>query len=40
MELRDRLSHLRFYRFTTAAVKVLDEDEFGEEVIVSAEVVR
>ncbi len=40
MEFRDRLSHLRFYRFTTAAVKVLDEDEFGEEVIVSAEVVR
>ena len=40
VELRDRLSHLRFYSFTTTAVKVLDEDEFGEEVIVSAEVVR
>jgi uncharacterized protein YhbP (UPF0306 family) len=40
MEFRDRLSHLRFYRFTTAAVRLLDEDEFGEEVIVSAEVVR
>src|SRR6266487_3811901 len=32
VELRDRLSHLCFYRFTTAAVKVLDENEFGEEV--------
>jgi uncharacterized protein YhbP (UPF0306 family) len=40
MEFLDRLSHLRFYRFITAAVKVLDEDEFGEEVLVSAEVVR
>ena len=40
VELLDRLSHLRFYSFTTAAVKVLDEDEFGEEVLVSAEVVR
>jgi uncharacterized protein len=40
MEFRNRLSHLRFYRFTTAVVKVLDEDEFGEEVLVSAQVVR
>jgi uncharacterized protein YhbP (UPF0306 family) len=40
IEFRDRLSHLRFYRFITTAVKILDEDEFGEEVLVSAEVVR
>ena len=40
MKFLDRISHLRLYRFTPTAVKILDEDEFGEEVFVMAEVVR
>jgi uncharacterized protein YhbP (UPF0306 family) len=38
--LRDKLSHLRFYVFITLSAKILDEAEFGEEVLVSAKVVR
>ena len=39
-EFLDRLSHLHFYRFTPAAIKILDEEEFGDEVLVMAEIVR
>ncbi len=38
-ELQARLSHLRFYGFTPATIKILDESEFGEEVLVTADVV-
>ena len=38
--LSGRLSHLRFYGFTPASVKILDEGEFGEEVFVVAEIIR
>ena len=31
---------LRFYSFTPATVKILDEEEFGEEVFVTAEVLK
>jgi len=31
---------LRFYAFAPVAVKILDEDEFGEAIFVTAEVVR
>jgi len=31
---------LRFYAFVPTAVKILDEEEFGDEVFVTAEVVR
>ncbi len=31
---------LRFYGFTAATVKILDEDEFGEAVFVTAEIAR
>lgn len=50
MELRRRearapspgsaFSELRFFRFATEAVKILDEAEFGEEVFVRAAVIR
>lgn len=40
VKFTDRISHLRFYSFTPTAVKILDEDEFGAEVFVMAEVVR
>ena len=30
---------LRFYRFTPATIKILDEEQFGEIVYITAEVV-
>jgi uncharacterized protein YhbP (UPF0306 family) len=36
--LAPRLSHLRLYGFTPRRIKILDEDEFGGEVFVTAEV--
>ncbi|HEV3469876.1 MAG TPA: pyridoxamine 5'-phosphate oxidase family protein [Pyrinomonadaceae bacterium] len=39
-QFAERLSHLRFYSFTPTSVKILDEEEFGEEVFVVAEIVR
>jgi uncharacterized protein YhbP (UPF0306 family) len=37
---RGAFTELRFYAFQAAALKLLDEEEFGEATLVSAEIVR